>query len=272
LVPQRGRRHAMKWTAPGPLALALALALGGCGLGPGTGTSSVSVTVTRAFGTDLIGSVTKSHVPGAETVMRMLERSFRVQTRYGGAFVESINRLTCDSSRRDWFYYVNGIEAPEGAAGTAVHRGDRIWWDLHDWTATNDVPAVVGSFPEPFVHGSGGRRLPTTLECTSDATGSCQEVSKQLRSQGVPVADQGLGTGSGQDSLDVLVGPWSELRGVIAARLIARGPASSGVYARFAGGGLQLLDPRGRVVRRLGSGAGLIAATADQSSQPTWLV
>ena len=255
-----------------PALVAAALLLCSCGLGPGAGTSNVNVTVTRAFGADHVGSVTRSKVPGSETVMRMLERSFRVGTRYGGGFVEAIDGVSGDSSRHDWFYYVNGIEASKGAAATAVHRGDRIWWDLHDWSVTNDVPPVVGSFPEPFQHGAGGRRLPTTLECTSDSTRACQTVSKQLRAEGVPVASQGLGTGSGQDSLDVIVGPWSELRGVIAARLIARGPASSGVYARFAGGALQLLDPRGRVVRTLSAGAGLIAATADQSSEPTWLV
>ncbi len=261
----------MRWV--GPALLAAGLALGGCGLGPGAGTSDVSISVTRGFGSERLGAVTKSKVPGSETVMRMLERSFRVQTRYGGGFVEAINGLSGDSSRHDWFYYVNGVQAPKGAATTAVHRVDRIWWDLHDWSATNDVPAVVGSFPEPFVHGTGGRRLPTTLECTLDVTPACDQVAKELHAQGIPVAKQGLGTGSGQASLSLLVGTWSELRGVIAARLIARGPASSGVYARFAGNGnLQLLDPRGRVVRTLGAGAGLIAATADQSSAPTWLV
>jgi Domain of unknown function (DUF4430) len=249
-----------------------ALLLGGCGLGPGAGSSNVTINVTRGFGSQSVAAVTKSKVPGSETVMRMLERSFRVQTRYGGGFVQTINGLAGDSSRHDWFYYVNGIEAAEGAASTAVHRGDRIWWDLHDWSITDDVPAVVGSFPEPFQHGSGGKRLPTTLECTSDSEQACTEVAHQLRAQGVKVAAQGLGTGSGQETLDVLVGPWTELRGVIAARLIARGPASSGVYARFSVAGLQLLDPHGRVVRTLGAGAGLIAATADQSSAPTWLV
>jgi Domain of unknown function (DUF4430) len=228
--------------------------------------------VTKGFGSEPVGDVTKSQVPGSETVMRMLERSFRVQTRYGGGFVEAINGASGNSARRDWFYYVNGIEAAKGAATTAVHRGDRIWWDLHDWTATNDVPAVVGSFPEPFLHGSGGRRFPTTLECTSDAAAACAQASKRLHGEGVPVASQGLGTGSGQASLSVLVGPWSELRGVIAARLIARGPATSGVYARFAGGGLQLLDPRGRLVRTVSGDAGLIAATADHASAPTWLI
>jgi len=47
------------------------------------------------------------------------------------------------------------------------------------------------------------------------------------------------------------------------------------VYARFAGAGgsaLQLLDPAGRVVRTLGAGAGLIAATAQASTAPFWLI
>ncbi len=252
--------------------VAAALALGGCGLGAGAGTSNVSISVTGRFGSRHIASVTRSKIPGSETVMRMLERSFNVQTRYGGGFVEAINGVSGDSSRHDWFYYVNGIEAPEGAASTPVYKGDRIWWDLHDWTATNNVPAVVGSFPEPFLHGSAGRRYPTTIECAADVTTACSVLSKELSAQGVPVANQGLGAGSGQDSLAVIVGTWSDLHGVTAARLIERGPASSGVYARFAGGGLLLLDPTGRAVRSLGAGSGLIAATADQPSAPTWLV
>jgi Domain of unknown function (DUF4430) len=248
---------------------------GGCGLGPGRGTSNVSVTVTRAFGSEPVASITRGKVPGSETVMRMLERSFKVTTRYGGGFVESIEGISGNASRRDWFYYVNGVQARVGAASTAVHRGDRIWWDLHDWSATNSVPAVVGSFPEPFAHGEGGRRLPTTLECASDASAACKRVAAQLKAVGVPVAAQLLGTGAGTDSLAVLVGTWSDLHGTIAADLIAHGPSASGVYARFAGPGgnsLELLDPRARVLRRLGSGAGLIAATGQGSAAPTWLV
>jgi hypothetical protein len=57
--------------------------------------------------------------------------------------------------------------------------------------------------------------------------------------------------------------------------LIAHGPGASGVYARFTGPNsnrLALLDPAGRVARLLGPGAGLVAATADSSSAPTWLI
>ena len=256
-------------------ATAVAAIAAGCGLGPGAGTSDVSLIVTRGFGTGQIASVTERDVPGSETVMRMLERSFKVQTRYGGGFVESIDGHAGDSSRRDWFYYVNGIEAAQGGASTAVHKGDRIWWDLHDWTVTDSVPAVVGSFPEPFVHGIGGKRLPTVLECAPDASKACATVSASLSAVGVKVGSQLLGTGSGTDSLSLLVGTWKELRPVIAAALIDKGPGRSGVYARFTGASgdsLQLLDPRGDPARTLRAGSGLIAATRDTVSAPTWLI
>jgi hypothetical protein len=222
-----------------------------------------------------VAQLADHRVRGSETVMRLLERHVNVQTRYGGGFVQSIGGLSGTSAHRDWFYYVNGVEASQGAATTAVHRGDRIWWDLHDWIAPQSSPAVVGSFPEPFLHGAGGKRLPTTIECAADAGKACDRVSAELAALGVPAATQLIGTGSGTDSLGVVVGTWRDLQGEILASLIAHGPASSGVYARFsnpAGSALQLLGTHGQVVRTLGAGAGLIAATAESSAQPTWVI
>ncbi len=256
-------------------ALATVVVLGGCGLGPGPGTGGVRLSVTQGFGAQQVGAVTEAHVPGSETVMRMLERHFQVQTRYGGGFVESIDGHAGSSAPRDWFYYVNGVQAPQGAATTSVHRGDRIWFDLHDWRATDSIPAVVGSFPEPFAHGVAGKRLPTTVECASDLGTACKRVTSALSAAGVPVASQLLGTGSGPDTLGVVVATWRELAPEVAASLIEHGPGASGVYARFAGpngSSLQLLNPSGHVARTLGAGAGLIAATADSSSAPTWLI
>ena len=257
------------------IAIASAVAIAGCGLGAGPGTGGVSLTVTSGFGTRQIAAVSATHVPGSETVMRMLERRFDVKTRYGGGFVESINGQTGTSSQRDWFYYVNGVQAPQGAASTSVHHDDRIWFDLHDWQATDSIPAVVGSFPEPFTNGIGGKRYPTTIECGSNVGAACKRVTKALSSSGVPVAGQLIGTGSGPDTLGVVVGTWKQLAPEVAAELIAHGPGASGVYAHFSGPGgssLQLLDPAGQVARTLGAGAGLVAATADSSSVPTWLV
>ncbi|HTU84224.1 MAG TPA: DUF4430 domain-containing protein [Solirubrobacteraceae bacterium] len=257
-------------------AIAVAFALAGCGLGAGKGTSDVALTVTRDFGSVPVGSVTERQVSGSQTVMRMLERSFRITTRYGGGFVESIDGFSGTSDRRDWFYYVNGIEAPLGAAGTSVHKGDRIWWDLHDWSATDSIPAVVGSYPEPFVHGIDGRRYPTTLECASDTTAACQKVTSQLDAIGVKVASQALGAGgSGTDSLAVVVGTWRDIQGQFDASEIEHGPDSSGIYARFAGtngSALELLNPHAQVARTLGGAAGLVAAIGNSSTAPVWIV
>jgi Domain of unknown function (DUF4430) len=258
------------------IAIACTIATAGCGLGAGKATSGVvTLTVTRDFGTAPVGSVTEKSIPGSQTVMRMLERSFKVTTRYSGGFVQSIDGHAGSSSRLDWFYYVNGIEASLGAAGTSVNKGDRIWWDLHDWTATDSIPAVVGSFPEPFIHGIGGRRYPVTIECATDAGAACKRVTSELDSIGVPVSSQAIGGGSGTDSIGVVVGTWHDVDGELLAQLIKHGPESSGVYARFAGANgssLQLLDPAGKVVRTLGDGAGLIAATAQPSTGPFWLI
>ena len=256
-------------------ALAAVLACGGCGLGPGPGTSGVTLTITRGFGSRQIAALTKRHVPGSETVMRMLERSYKVSTSYGGGFVDSIDGLHPTGARTDWFYYVNGVQAPKGAASTGVHAGDHIWWDLHDWSATDSVPAVVGSFPEPFVNGIAGRRYPVTVECAADVGSACKRVTAALNTAHVPAAPQLLGTGSGPDTLGIVVGTWSQIRGEVAAELIDYGPGASGVYAKFAGRdgtSLQLLNPHKQVVRTLGAGAGLVAATADSSSVPTWMV
>ncbi len=257
------------------LALTAGLLLGGCGLGPGHGTSRVTVTVTRAFGSQPLATVTRSKVPGSETVMRTLERSFRVTTRYGGGFVQSINGLAGSSAHLDWFYYVNGLQAPLGAASTSVHRGDTIWWDLHDWSATDTIPAVVGSFPEPFVHGQGGKRYPAVIECGATVTRACTRVSDELAHAGVRVSTQVIGAATGTDIATILVGPWSALRGTLVAQVIDAGPGSSGVYARFtsaAGHSLALLDPKGHVVRTLGAGTGLIAATNETAAGPTWVI
>ncbi|MGO9899383.1 MAG: DUF4430 domain-containing protein [Solirubrobacteraceae bacterium] len=257
-------------------AVLTAAALAGCGLGAGPGTSNASITVTRDFGARSVGALTQKHVPGAETVMQMLERGFAVATSYGGGFVQSIDSFAGSSAHRDWFYYVNGIEAPSGAATTAVHRGDHIWWDLHDWSATDSIPAVVGSFPEPFLDGIAGKRVPTIVDCAEDVDSACQTVSTLLRRVRVPVSGQALGGGSSTESLPLAVGTWSDLQGVVAAILMQRGPAASGIYARFVGvhdAALELLDPDGDVVRTLHGSVGLIAATEQASEdQPTWLI
>jgi Domain of unknown function (DUF4430) len=232
------------------------------------------VTVTRGFGSRQIAQIGNSHVPGSETVMRMLDRSFHITTGGREGLVESIDGLGPSGPQTDWSYYINGILGRTGAAGTTVHAGDHIWWDLHDHSATRNIPAVVGSFPEPFVHGIGGKRYPVTIECANDVSTACQRATAAMNAAHVPAAPQLLGTGSGPDTLGIVVGTWSEISSQVGAELVAYGPGASGVFARFVhhGSDLELLSPTGGVARTLGAGAGLIAATGDSSDVPTWMI
>jgi hypothetical protein len=260
------------------LLAAAVVPLSGCGLGAGDAVGGVSLLVTRDFGrTDLPGSPARVDAPGGETAMRALQRSFKVSTRYGGGFVQSIEGVAGGTSGGrpvDWFYYVNGVEAPRGSADTKLHRGDVIWWDHHDWGAAQRIPAVVGAWPEPFAHGVDGEKLPARIECADDAEDACQEVQRRLADIGVVAGEAAIGTRGGAGLIRVVVGPWPEVRTDFTLRLIGRGPGSSGVFARPSEDGTELdvFDPRGRLVRTLGAGTGLIAATAVTDEPPVWVV
>jgi Domain of unknown function (DUF4430) len=255
-----------------------ALLLAGCGLGAGRTPGAVQLLVTEGFGGRVLHSARAPRERGQETVMSLLMRNDTVGTRYGGGFVQSIDGRsggTRGGDPIDWFYYVNGVEAPMGAAATNVHQGDRIWWDLHDWSQTEDVPAIVGSFPEPFLHGIEGRRLPVRVECAEPKGAACGTVSAWLRAAGVAAASTAGVAGAGAThTLRVLVGPFVTIDADPSAQSIAKGPRASGIYARFSTDGhtLSLLDASGRVRRDLGAGAGLIAATRTGEDAPVWLV
>jgi hypothetical protein len=254
----------------------LAVALTGCGLGAGQGVHAVSVTVSDDFGARTVGSARAGKTPGGETVMRFLQRRFDVRTRYGGGFVQAIDGLPggARGGRVDWFYYVNGVEAPRGAAATRLHPGDRVWWDRHDWSRAMSVPAVVGSFPEPFRSGVDGKRLPVSVVCAPGESPGCREAKRRLGAAGVPFGQGAAAAPAGKTSLRLLVGPWSRLRADPLARRIEGGPGESGVFASFdaAGHRLRALDPEGRLRLTLGAGSGLVAATRQHDQQPTWVV
>lgn len=259
------------------LAATLAALLAGCGLGAGSTPSGVALTVTSDFGARLVHAWSAPRMSGEETVMSLLMRNARVGTNDGGGFVESIDGRSSEQSEGEpvgWFYFVNGVLAPRGAAETAVHSGDRIWWDLHDWSQSEEVPAVVGSFPAPFTTGLDGRRLPVRVECAPPGGAACTEVSERLRALGVRETVAALGPAPTAPTLRVLVGEWTAIGHAPPVRTIAQGPRASGVYARFSSGGstLTLLDERGRQARTLAAGAGLVAATGSGTGAPAWVV
>lgn len=166
-------------------AVAVAL-LAGCGGGGDGGTATLWVT--RDEGRTVL---VDASVPAGETALQALDRRTDVTTRYGGRFVQSVNGVDGSiATRHDWFYFVNGIEAPRGAQEYRLRDGDVLWWDYRDWGRYGEnVAAVVGAFPEPFVHGFGGEVPPAYV--VGPRTKPVERVARLLRAKHVAAAPAG---------------------------------------------------------------------------------
>ncbi len=261
MTPRRG-------TAVAIALLSAALAAAGCGFGPGSGVGDVELTVTRDYGAVPVLHRRLDDLTESDTVMRVLERSVDISTRYGGGFVQSIDGLEGGGAgEAEWFFYVNGLWSPLGAAEYELDGGEEIWWDYRDWTVGERVAAAVGSWPQPFLDGYEGDRHPTAVICFEPGT-ACAEVRRRLRDAGARLAPDTT------DAIRVLVGAWARLRDDRDAELVDRGVTISGVFAQFSpdGRALTVLDQKGRPAGRFGADAGLVAATRRETEPPVWLV
>lgn len=238
------------------LALSLALtALAGCGGSAGGDSDTISLTVTRDFGTQDVAALAEQPVPADGPLARILARY--------------------PKTRAAQSLFVNGIAADEPIAEVELHGGDRVWLDRHRAGVARDIQAVVGSFPEPFLHGVGGKRLPVRVECDDPRAGACAAVAEKLVGLGVVAGRSVISRSAADETVRILVAPWKRLRGrEFEADSMDRGPASSGVHARFdaAGDRLHVLDAAGNVARTLGAGTGLVAATSAEDRRPVWFV
>jgi Domain of unknown function (DUF4430) len=142
------------------LLLAAACLFAGCGEEAG-GDGTAQLWVTRDRGSEVVLTAT---VPAGISALEALRREAEVETRYGGRFVQSINGIEGSlADQRDWFWFLNGYEADISAADYDLHDGDVLWWDHRSWTDELRQPVVVGAFPEPFLHGWGGKRRPAVV-------------------------------------------------------------------------------------------------------------
>jgi len=267
------RRFAALW-----LTVALLAAGAGCGLGPGGDQAGdgVQLRVTRDFGERLLSSTRRERVREDQTVMRLLRSTSDVETRYGGNFVQEIDGIAGGGAggSEDWFYYVNGLLADRGAAEYELSPGDVVQWDYRDYRGAMDVRTIVGAFPEPFLHGFEGKRLPTRIECEDAESDPCESVKQTLRDAGVPATGAALGAAGTQNVARVVVGRWESARELVSARVLEDDPGASGVFARYeeTGEQLELLDRRGEVARTAGPETGLIAALRPTDKELLWVV
>ena len=176
-----------------------------------------------------------------------------------------------------WSVFVNGslLEMPPRAY--ELSPGDRVQWDRPPAAAAGaPTRAIVGAFPEPFLHGFQGERRPVRVECDDADADSCRSAKQTLEDADVPTTGSSLGAPGTEHVTRLVVARWPAAKIVRGGFTLEQGPAANGVYARFAKNGkeLELLDAEGEVARavRPGDGTALIVALRPRAEELLWLV
>ena len=213
--------------------LLAAFALAGCGGAERNGTATLWVT--RDRGTVVM---VDAKVAAGQTLIRALRSKTDVETRYGGRFVQAIDGVEGSLAKRhDWFWLVNGLAGDRSAAEYRLRAGDVAWWDYRDWSRDADLAVVVGAFPEPFLHGYGGKVRPVAVEyALPSQRDDARALARRLHARSVSLRGRTVASDWNLFVLDKHAG----------TRFVARqrtpGGPSSPVVVRFSGDVRRLLD------------------------------
>lgn len=215
---------------------------------PAAGAPTAQVVVTADHGAEALH---EARVEPGRSVLDALRGITPVETAYGGGFVRGMfGRGSSTAPPRDWFFFVNGFESPVGAASVTLADGDVAWWDHRAWQGMQSVRAVVGSWPEPFVHGAGG---------ASPVVAADAPLGGALRAAGARVAggDRAFRVRVGSDAdLSRRDAAWRSVGGDPGARALPGGIADGRVVLIPDGGGApQPVDGARAVVVLVPAGA-----------------
>lgn len=219
-----------------------------------------------------------------EVGMEVMFRNLDIQTAYGGGFVNSINGLESgytfftgsERKKYDWFYWVNGILAPVGVAEYRPVPGDVIWWDYHDWSTTMFIPAVIGSYPQPFKNGFGGKNPGTVIMYAPDYAAGAGRLKKSLEARGVSrvdVAEYDPAAIKAPQKHYILLGSWQELAGKSDfLQDVNTKNKLVGFYIKFQDGELKALDHKGKTISSHPLAGAVCACGSPGSICSVWLV
>lgn len=234
---------------------------------PSSQNPSVRVVVTEGFGEKVLLDATVP-LEGETTALAALQSVARVETSYGGGFVNAIEGISSTYSgqhqgKRDWLFYINGISLGSGAGSYIMQPGDTEYWVYRDWSFRQFIPAVVAAFPEPFRHGCRGVIYPTTVAYEAGYEEEAEIIAGRVGELGVnDVAVSDMSGLSPEDKASrnlILVGTsqcpliaetnerWNRL----------------GFYHHFTDEGLAVFDAAGNPAGNYDPGVGVIAATQN---------
>jgi hypothetical protein len=235
--------------------------------GSTAGIHEVRIAVTRDFGSEVLLEK-KLALSSPASALDALKQVARVETAYGGGFVRGINGLESEfkgpaSSRKDWFIYINGMLANTGALDYTLQAGDTEQWDYHTWSFQQTVPAITGSFPQPFSGGYAGKTRPVYIVYAEGFSDQAEAIEKALTGSGAAGAtliEAGeLAEKEKQEgNLIIIAAPG---RGLVEE--MNRNWKRLGFFARLENGQISTLTAAGQASQVYGAGTGWIQATQN---------
>lgn len=226
------------------------------------GTSQIAIT--QDFGAQTLLE-SEISLEDAASAMDALMAVGEVETTYGGGFVNAIGDLRSSSgvaqSPQDWFFYVNGIQANTGASDYRLADGDVQSWDFHRWSAWQFVPAIVGLFPEPFLHGYGGIVRPTAIVFGDGFEAEATALGQALTRLGVAqvsVVAKGELTAAEKERSNLIIVDAADAALIQELNAVSR---RLGLMVHFQDGVMKVSSTSGGVAAEYPAAAGVIQAT-----------
>lgn len=255
---------------------------GGCSSPPEVTTGEVTLIVTRDFGKEHIFNE-NIKLDSKKSVMELLNQHLDVQTAYGGGFVNSINGLesgytnAAEKEKLDWFYFMNGIMTSVGATEYFPTNGDVIWWDYHAWGDIPFTPAVIGTFPQPFLNGYQGENPGTLILSGQGCQDLAEALADYLKSVGVKeveVKPYEEKLASDRSKITIVVALWEELSDSSFWNGIQAHRDKTGWFAELEKNAFHGLNEKAlrQVTYNQGVGAILATGMGMGDSTPLWLI
>jgi len=194
----------------------------GCQIGAGDHEGGeVHLLVTANFGQETVFDERVDVQPG-ENINSVMERHMEVEYAYGGGFINSIEGIRSGytgegerGEKKDWFLYVNGILSEAAAGSHLPEEGDVVWWDYHSWDDVFFVPAVVGSFPQPFVNGYRGDHPGAQILHGKGAEEPSEKLGAYLEEEGLSeelkISPYEQSAAENRSRMTLVVALWEEL-------------------------------------------------------------
>lgn len=241
----------------------------------------LSIAVTKNFGGNRLSAGQIKGSPG-NSLMDVLKAHLDIETAYGGSFINSVNGIASERGSftnpgTDWFLYINGICCDTGAGDYVISAGDSVWLDYHGWQIGPSNTAVVGLYPEPFLHGYRGKQLPVHIVADEENQDLADKLCSSLVSRGVKnvsVAGMSNELLANRKGPTIVLGVWNELQHSPYLSSLNDAYRKNGMGIHFTSDGVELLDYTGKKADLLGAGTGVIAASGEGlgDASPLWLI